>query len=261
MSWSVGIIEVGTIPGIPLSAYLPDAPDSASIDPPCYCYVATDGSSTILVDTGPDRSTSAAAGLVINGDTAAQLAGGLRSAGIAPQDVDLIVHTHLHYDHMQNDLAFPRAQVVVQETELTWATSPQGGPFYVGVGELAAALGDRLAPIGGQSEILPGVTALPNGGHTPGHQSVLITTASGDVCVCGDIVSLHANLTTIGSVCPDVAATEVFLTRARRSAWEMIPSHEPELRSHRWYLRHAGSPAEAITSSRQGQGGHSGRCC
>lgn len=261
MSWSIGIIEVGTIPGIPLSAYLPDAPESASIEPPCYCYVATDGTSTILVDTGPDRTTSAAAGLVINGDTAAQLDCGLRSAGVAPEDVNFIVHTHLHYDHMQNDLAFPRAQVVVQETELTWATSPEGGPYYVGVGELAAELGDRLAPIGGQAEILPGVTALPNGGHTPGHQSVLISAASGDVCICGDIVSLHANLTMIGSVCPDVAATEAFLTRASSAAWEMIPSHEPELRSHRWYVRPAGSSAAADTSSWHGQGGHSGPCC
>jgi glyoxylase-like metal-dependent hydrolase (beta-lactamase superfamily II) len=237
MSWSIGIIEVGVIPGVPLSVYRPDAPDSALIDPPCYCYVATDGSKTIMIDTGPDRAASAAAGLRVIGDTASMLDTGLRTWGITPGDVDLIVHTHLHHDHMQNDLGFPNAAVVVQKTELAWATSPDGGPFYVGVAELAGALGARLWLLDGQDEILPGVTALPNGGHTPGHQSVLVATSAGTTCVCGDIVSLFANLDLIGAVCPDAAGTEAFLAAARQAEWEMLPSHDPDLREHRWYVR------------------------
>jgi glyoxylase-like metal-dependent hydrolase (beta-lactamase superfamily II) len=237
VSWSIGIIEVGVIPGVPLNVYLPDALDGALIDPPCYCYIATDGSQTIMIDTGPDRAASAAAGLQIIGDTSSMLDAGLRTWGITAGDVDLIVHTHLHHDHMQNDLAFPNAAVVVQETELAWATSPDGGPFYVGVAELARVLGDRLRLLDGQAEILPGVTALPNGGHTPGHQSVLVETTAGTTCVCGDIVSLFANLERIGAVCPDIAGTEAFLAAARQAEWEMLPSHDPDLREHRWYVR------------------------
>jgi glyoxylase-like metal-dependent hydrolase (beta-lactamase superfamily II) len=137
---------------------------------------------------------------------------------------------------MQNDLAFPRARVAVQATELTWATSSAGGPFYLGVADLAEALGDRLMLLNGHTQLMPGLTALPNGGHTPGHQSVLIQTSAVQVCVCGDIVSLQRNLTTIGPVCPDKGATAAFLSKASAAGWLMLPSHDPDLRKHAWYL-------------------------
>jgi N-acyl homoserine lactone hydrolase len=253
MSWQLSILEVGVIPGIPLQVYLPDAPDGVLVDPPCFCFIATDGSHTVLVDSGPDQVRSGQAGLAIDGDSTALLEAGLRTAGIAPRDVGLIVHTHLHYDHMQNDLLFPGAQVAVQRTELAWAKSADSGPFYVGVGELAGALGERLRLLDGETEILPGLTALPNGGHTPGHQSVLVRTAAGDACVCGDIVSLQENLTVIGPVCPDREATEAFLERARAAGWQMLPGHDARLRDHHWY-----SPA-APDSAGPGYGGRAWR--
>jgi glyoxylase-like metal-dependent hydrolase (beta-lactamase superfamily II) len=241
MSWQLSIIEVGVIPDIPLTVYLPDAPVGALISPPCYCYLATDGSTIVLIDSGPDHVRAGAAGLQIDGDSPALLTAGLEAAGITAADVDLIVHTHLHYDHMQNDLLFPDAPVVVQRTELDWATSPGSGPFYVDVGELTGALGERLRLLDGETEILPGLTALPNGGHTPGHQSVLVRTGSGDACVCGDIVSLEENLEVIGAVCPDREGAETFLARARKAGWQMLPSHDARLRQHVWYLR-VGAP-------------------
>ena len=251
MSWQLGILEIGVIPEIPLCVYLPDAPDDALIDPPCFCYIATDGSHAILIDTGPDRARSAEAGLQIVGDTTELLAAGLRSWGLAPQDVNLIVHTHLHYDHMQNDLLFPRASVVVQRTELAWATGPDSGPFYVGIESLTGALGDRLRLLDGETEILPGLNALPNGGHTPGHQSVIIQTSTGAVCVCGDIVSLQENLEVIGPVCPDAASTRAFLSRAHDAGWQMLPSHDPGLREHRWYVPAPARPADRGNGGRR----------
>jgi glyoxylase-like metal-dependent hydrolase (beta-lactamase superfamily II) len=255
MSWSIGILEVGVIPGVPLNVYLPDAPPDALIDPPCYCYLATDGHRTILIDSGPDRTASGAAGLRILGDTGAMLTAGLRAWGVTARDVAMIVHTHLHHDHMQNDLVFPEATVVVQRAELAWATGPDSGPFYCGVAELASALGDRLRLLDGEAEILPGVSALPNGGHTPGHQSVLLETTAGPTCICGDIVSLHANIEKIGSVCPDVPATQAFLARAREAAWAMLPSHDPELRSHRWYVQPSRQPPAACALSETAEEG------
>lgn len=238
MSWELRILEAGVIPGVPLQAYLPDAPEGALIDPPCYCCVATDGGHTVLIDTGPDRGACGRAGLDIVGDSTALLLAGLAGMGVTPRDVDLIVHTHLHYDHVQNDLLFPGAAVAVQRAELAWATAPgpEAGRFYAGARELVTALGDRLRPLDGESEILPGLTALPNGGHTPGHQSVLVETAAGAVCVCGDIVSLRQNLDVVGAACPDTASAEAFLARARAAGWAMLPSHDPTVREHQWYV-------------------------
>jgi N-acyl homoserine lactone hydrolase len=243
VSWQLSILEAGVIPGIPLNVYLPGAPDGELIDPPCLVYLATDGGRAVLIDSGPDHVRSGEAGLRIAGDSAGLLLASLAAAGLGPADIGLIVHTHLHYDHMQNDLLFPGAAVAVQRTEVAWATHRDSGPFYVDVGAQLAALGGRVRLLDGEEEIMPGLTALPNGGHTPGHQSVLVRTAGGEVCVCGDIVSLRENLTVIGPVCPDREGTQAFLDRAGAAGWQMLPSHDARLREHPWYRPAAPLPA------------------
>jgi glyoxylase-like metal-dependent hydrolase (beta-lactamase superfamily II) len=236
MSWHVGIIEVGYIPNLPWSIYLPDAAPDQVVDVPCYCYLVTDGTTNLLVDSGADPLAAAAGGLAIVGGGPIAIQEALATERIGARDIDYILHTHLHYDHVENDAAFPRAEVVVQAQELTWARSPTAGPFYVGVGELVGELGDRLTTVEGEVEIRPGITLVPNGGHTPGHQSVLVRTRDETVCLCGDIVAMQANLQIICSVTPDVEATQRFLDRARLAAWTMVPSHDPALRQHPWLL-------------------------
>ena len=247
MSWKLGIVEVGVIPRLPLNLYLPDAPPDELIDPVCYCYLATDGEHNVIVDSGPDRQRSAAEGLEILGETAELLAEGLGSWGVAPGDVDAVVHTHLHHDHMQNDAMFPNAVVHVQRAEVDWATGPDCGRFYIGARELVSDLGDRLQLLEGDVELLPGLEVVLNGGHTPGHQSVVFDTAGNGVCLCGDIVSMFGNVDVVGPICPNTEETLEFLARARRAGWEMLPSHDPKMREHRWYVRKPGekSPAPA----------------
>ena len=149
MSWRLGIVEVGVIPRLPLNLYLPDAPPDELIDPVCYCYLATDGEHNIIVDSGPDRHRSAAEGLEIIGDADALLAAGLAAWGVGPRDIEGVVHTHLHHDHMQNDAMFPNAVVHVQQAEIEWATGPDCDRFYIGARELVdgsrgqAAHGER----------------------------------------------------------------------------------------------------------------------
>lgn len=237
MNWRVSIVEVGVIPQLPLSLYMPDVAPDALIDPACYCYLASDGVQTVIIDTGPDRTRSRAEGLEIVGDTEELLARGLRASGVEPAEVTAIVHTHLHYDHMQNDRMFPTADVFVQEREVEWATGPARDRFYVGVPELLSSLGDRLNVLDGDTELFPGLRVVLNGGHTPGHQSVLVDTIEGVACLCGDIVSLFENVNVVGPICTNVPQTMAFLDRARAAGWEMVPSHDPKLREHRWYIR------------------------
>ena len=248
MSWRLGIVEVGVIPQLPLNLYLPDAPPDDLIDPPCYCYLASDGETNVLVDSGPDQALSRAEGLDIVGDTSALLTTALEAWGVIPSDVDCIVHTHLHHDHMQNDLMFPNAVVHIQRSELEWATGPDCDRFYVGIGELVAALGDRLHTLEGDAQLFSGLDVVLNGGHTPGHQSVIIDTTEKLVCLCGDIVSLFSNVKIVGAICPNIGETRAFLDRAKAAGWEMVPSHDPQIRGHRWYVR-TDRGESAITSS------------
>jgi len=249
MNWTLGIFEVGVIPQLPLNLYLPDATPDELIDPPCYCFVASDGERIVLVDSGPDRALAAKEGSEIVGDTAELLPAGLRACGVEPADVAFVVHTHLHYDHMQNDALFPDALVYVQRSEVEWANSPDCGRFYIGARELVTALGDRLQLVDGDAELFPGLKVVHNAGHTPGHQSVLVDTAQGVACLCGDIVSLFANTGVVGPICPNLEETEAFLDRARSAGWEMVPSHDPKLREHRWYVPTPARGAETTPAS------------
>lgn len=232
--WTIGILEVGVIPGLHRSLYDPHAGAGEIVDVPCYVFLLRRDSTAVLVDTGPDAAAAREHGYEIVGETRSQLLSGLAEHELTPAGIDLVVHTHLHYDHCQNDALFTQASVVVQQAELRHARS--GDRFYEGVPELCEELGARLDPISGDMELAPGLHALLNGGHTPGHQSILVDTAEGRACICGDIVSLNCNTRARGSVCPDREETERFLRRAAQAGWQMIPSHEPDLRAHPWFV-------------------------
>ncbi len=277
MTWTVDIIEVGTLPNTALSAYVYGALDEVLLDVPCFCWLLRDGQRSLLVDTGPDLEQSVDVGYEVGGDPRASLLATLERCAVPPADIDLIIHTHLHQDHVQNDALFPNARVLVQREELQsalateascellsaatrealaagpYAESQAAGVWYRGVASLCEALGDRLCEVDGRQEVLPGITLLPNGGHTSGHQSVLVDTDEGPVCLCGDIVSLSINRDVVGPMTPDDAATRAFLGRLRSEDWEPIPAHEPAMRGHRWFVEswtHSGEGA--ATNARGG---------
>jgi glyoxylase-like metal-dependent hydrolase (beta-lactamase superfamily II) len=110
--------------------------------------------------------------------------------GVRPDGVDVVVHTHLHIDHIGWDGAFPRARYVVHADD--WA-------FFTRSEELEQRdhLRDAVVPlhaagaidlIAGETEIVPGMRALPTPGHTPGHVSVRIDANGQSLVVLGDVV-------------------------------------------------------------------------
>ena len=259
MTWTVEIIEAGMLPGTPLASYVVGALDEVLLDLPCCCWLLRDGQQTVLVDSGPNTSPTEDVGYAVAGDAPAALRAALHRNSLTPADVGVLIHTHLHQDHIENDWLFPNAQVLVQRRELEgalraesacaqlsadaraalaagpYADSQEAGLWYVGIGAFARQIAHRLRPVDGEQEVLPGITVVPNGGHTSGHQSVLVSTAAGVACICGDIVSLGLNRDIVGPMTPDEAATRAFLRRLHASSWEVLPSHEPALRGHRWY--------------------------
>ncbi|MFI8964397.1 MBL fold metallo-hydrolase [Streptomyces sp. NPDC053493] len=90
-----------------------------------------------------------------------------RPLPVGPDDVDLVVNCHLHFDHIGGNQLFPDTPVLVQRTEL--ATARAGG--YT-IDSLLP--GVRYEEIDGEHVIAPGVRIVPTPGHTEGHQSLLL---------------------------------------------------------------------------------------
>ncbi|WP_051717520.1 MBL fold metallo-hydrolase [Streptomyces sp. NRRL F-5727] len=148
----------------------------------------------------------------------------LAAAGIEPSDVDTVVLTHLHTDHVgwavvggeQARPFFPNAEYLLQQAEFDAieAVNPQ----------LRSSLIDPLRGTG-QLRLLKGETPLRGGervlatpGHTPGHQSVLVEAGRERVAVTGDVL-VHA----IQLLHPDLAyAHEMDPARARASREQLL---------------------------------------
>ena len=158
------------------------------------------------------------------GPTLGKLPQNLRAIGIAPEAIDIILLTHLHPDHSlglvdEADRAvFPNAEVIVHEIEAAfWLDrAPQPADSErVTRGTLAqrrvtAPYSDRIRRIA-DGEVLPGITAILQPGHTPGHTTWMIESGGDRLLLWGDIVHLASvqmtrpDSTLVFDVEPDVA--------------------------------------------------------
>jgi glyoxylase-like metal-dependent hydrolase (beta-lactamase superfamily II) len=157
---------------------------------------------TILVNTG-DKLVLIDAGCGVDKfqKTAGGLLGHLAAAGYAPGDIDMILFTHCHFDHLWGisdgknaSLLFPSAEFVASETEVAfWSSpelpgkvSPKQQPLVTQANLKLAS--PRLRLIKAEAEVAPGVTTFDTAGHTPGHISVHISSGSEEMLLTGDVV-------------------------------------------------------------------------
>src|SRR3982074_1263403 len=157
---------------------------------------------TILVNTG-DKLVLIDAGCGVDKfqKTAGGLLGTLAAAGYAPGDIDMILFTHCHFDHLWGisdgknaSLRFPSAEFVASETEVAFWSDPElpgkvppaQKPLVTQVNLKLAS--PRLRLIKAGAEVAPGVTTLDTPGHTPGHLSVHISSGSEEMLLTGDVV-------------------------------------------------------------------------
>lgn len=132
----------------------------------------------VLVDTGLVRGNA----LIDEAyePRAREIREALAEAQVRPDDVRLVVNTHLHFDHAGQNKAFPGVPIVVQDAEWDHAWE-EGSP----ASEWVDFDGARYVRVSGDRDIAPGVRVLATPGHTPGHQSVTIETEDGLVLLAG----------------------------------------------------------------------------
>lgn len=176
------------------------------------------GGTRILVDAGGPSTRGA-------------LRRGLRERGLAPEDVDAVFLTHLHWDHAWNLDLFPRARVIVPAAELAYAAAPHPDDAYVMPGIL-----DRLAALGAETctggALAPGVEAIAAPGHTPGLHAVLVETDGGPLLIASDAIKYPKEA--MAGACDmafDAAATGgATIRRLTAMAERIVPGHFPEIR-------------------------------
>jgi glyoxylase-like metal-dependent hydrolase (beta-lactamase superfamily II) len=116
--------------------------------------------------------------------------------GLRPEDIDIVINTCCHFDHIGNNTKFPTARFIVQKLELPLAIKPPPWALYY-YPELAFNLLDvreRLELIDGDMPVTDGVSVHRLGGHSPGAQVVLLQTDAGRVCIPGDLVPFYKNI-------------------------------------------------------------------
>ncbi len=107
----------------------------------------------------------------------------LNTLGLSAADIKTVVHTHLMYDHCANSHLLPKARFVVQQAELDFAFSPH--PMLAGAYQKHLFENLNFEPVKGDVDLAPGIRLLFTPGHTPGIQSVAVSTAKGVAVITG----------------------------------------------------------------------------
>lgn len=172
----------------------------------------------------------------------------LRKAGVTPDDIPIVINTHLHYDHCYNNHLFPKAKILVQRKELAYAISPaptQNVVYEIGIAGVTPpwikSLNNMVA-VEGEVDVIPGVRLIPLPGHSPGLQGVLVDTEKGKYLLASDLVYFYQNLrcnNLVKDIVPtqhiDVETCLKSLALAQRIADVVLPGHDPELLKQEFY--------------------------
>jgi glyoxylase-like metal-dependent hydrolase (beta-lactamase superfamily II) len=232
---------LGVVPRVMWEPLVADEMDSAHrVLQALNCLLVETPGGRVLVETGiGDRISEK--GRAMRSYEGPWIVPALENAGFDPGSVDAVAVSHLHYDHAGGVLradgtpAFPRARFVAQLAE--WEIALSDNPRVVAGYDqpelrLFRDMGLRGA-VQGEAEILPQVSVIPTGGHSAGHQGILIRGRDRTVVFLGDLCmrawSANPKWVTAFDDFPldSVTVKAALFARAADEGWTVVLSHEP----------------------------------
>ena len=201
-----------------------------------FVWVVRNAERTILVDTGFSAEAAQRRGrqfLCSPIDAIARL-------GIKAADVQDVIITHLHYDHVGGFDQFPNARFHLQDREMSFATGRHMADSEFShaftarhVAEMVVAVhAKRVQFDDGDADLAPGISVHHIGGHTDGLQAVRVSTAAGWLVLASDASHYYENMeaTRPFPIVFDVAAMVAGYDRLRSLAGPggaIVPGHDP----------------------------------
>lgn len=209
------------------------------VEIPATAWYITDGRHQIMVDTGMCHTPLAdwhhPGSRQGPGEAVHER---LQAVGVDPADIELIIFTHLHWDHCHNLDKFPQARLIVDAREYDFALNPIP-PYFKSyehhkLGQKAPFVGLKFETVEGEAEILPGIRVFPTPGHSPGHLSAAVKTKGGVHVIAGDAVFSYENLKPADEHLPftimgrfaDIVAAWQSLEEIARRADVILPGHD-----------------------------------
>ena len=153
----------------------------------------------IIVDTGPSPlKETAEFHMPFFQAPEQRLEAQLKRFNTSPDEIKIVIYTHLHWDHCYQNFLFKKANIFVQKKELDYAKNPlpvQVKAYDVGQeGIVPPFRGVDFEVIEGDMEPAPGIEILLSPGHTPGMQTVCVKTREGVYILAGDTLPLYENM-------------------------------------------------------------------
>ena len=195
-----------------------------------YIWYIEGPKENIIVDTGGKAETLSMLGFPAKDVQSPENA--LGKPGLKCEDIDIVVSTHLMFDHFEYAGKFKNARFVVQKDELDYACNPHPFMqyFYLPIQELLDKVNFEI--VEGDREIVEGVKVLLTPGHSPGSQSVAIETEKGIALITGFCCINRNFIEGVWPVTPPgihVNATQAYdsMLKVKEIADIIIPLHEP----------------------------------
>ncbi len=195
---------------------------------PIYIWLIKGGKRTILVDTGMEEFMVPEGAEEELGFPVLEFEEALEKHGLTPEDIGLVIQTHLHNDHCENTYKCSKAEVIVQKAEWEFAGEPHPLDHRY-FPDLLEDLSPTL--IQGDYEVEPGIDLMFTPGHTPGGQSVAVRTSAGKAVITGFCCN-DKNFPKSGpAVCPGVHTDALVafdsVQRVKEEADLILTCHDP----------------------------------
>jgi glyoxylase-like metal-dependent hydrolase (beta-lactamase superfamily II) len=202
------------------------------------------GKQTVLVETGMGNKLSER--MVKFYGQPAQLLANLAAGGISPEDIDIVINTHLHFDHcgwntIRNTAGkivptFPRAKYYAPEGEWQYARRPseRDSISYIPDNFDPLVQSGQMTLLKGGEEIVPGISVKTFPGHTANMQAVIVESGGRAACYISDLIPTTAHIDLTWGMSFDlyplqtIESKKQYYAKAILEKWLTVFTHDPE---------------------------------